>query len=130
MAGVRYRDGDGKPKPVPFFGVKLAACCDCGLVHRHTYAVVDGKIMETVERDNRATDGIRRAMAKRHEIVAEREANVYVIMQRIRRKRKRGPLKVIAQRLRRTENSTRQMACALGISLDARHWRYRPEPVL
>lgn len=91
MGRVKYTEGRGEPRPVPFEGVKLAACCDCGLVHRHTYKVENGKIMETVERDDRATAGIRRGMANRGEIIAERKANVYVIPRRIvqRGKRKR-----------------------------------------
>jgi hypothetical protein len=91
MGGVRYKEGRGDPRPVPFVGVKKVACCDCGLVHRHTYKVWSGKIMETVVRDDRATAGIRRGMANRGDIIAERKANVYVIPRRIvqRRKRKR-----------------------------------------
>lgn len=50
----------------------------------------------------------------------------------LRRMATRKPAKVIAQRLRRTENATRQKAFELGVSLESRHWRYRyrPEPVL
>ena len=31
------------------------ACCDCGLVHNADYAVLDGRILKRVFRDNRRT---------------------------------------------------------------------------
>lgn len=36
-------------------------CCDCGLVHRVDYRVVDGAIEFRAYRDNRATAAARRA---------------------------------------------------------------------
>ena len=99
--GLKYRDGDGKPRPVPFQGIILSACCDCGLVHKHTYSLAPhpkykGKLilMETVERANRATDGIRRGMAKDGTIVAVRNKNVYVIPRKINQKRPAKRFKV------------------------------------
>lgn len=38
----------------------LDACCDCGLVHRSQYRVVDGKIYMRCWRDERATAACRR----------------------------------------------------------------------
>lgn len=94
--GVKYRKGEkGDKSIVPFEGVRLVACCDCGLVHRHVYAVEDKKIVQRTYRDDRATAGIRRGMAKRGEIVAERDANVYVILRRIVQRRKRRRLTAI-----------------------------------
>lgn len=36
------------------------ACCDCGLVHKISFRIIDGKIQMKVSRDNRATGQIRR----------------------------------------------------------------------
>lgn len=92
---MKYRQGkDSDVTIVPFEGVRFVGCCDCGLVHTHIYSVENQRIVERVVRNNRATSNMRRAMAKRGEIVAEHEANVYVIMPRIRRRRKRGRLDV------------------------------------
>ena len=92
---MKYRKGIfGDKSIMPFEGVRMVACCDCGLVHKHVYTVENKKIVQRTYRDNRATAGIRRGMVKRGDIIAERKANVYVIMQRIQRKRKRGRLNV------------------------------------
>jgi hypothetical protein len=92
---MKYRKGEwGDKYTVPFEGVRLVACCDCGLVHKYVYTVENKKIVQRVYRDNRATAGLRRGMAKHGDIIAERKANVFVIMLRIRRKRKRGRLNV------------------------------------
>jgi hypothetical protein len=59
--GVRYGqvfDGEWiEPKPQQ--GYKMA-CCDCGLVHRLNFDVVDGKVQFQAFRDNRATAQRRR----------------------------------------------------------------------
>lgn len=88
---MKYEDGDGKPRPVPFVGIRFQGCCDCGLVHKHTYEVKDGNIIETVERAERATAMLRRGMVKRGEAMALSESNVYLIARRIvqRKRRKR-----------------------------------------
>ena len=87
---MKYRQGKfGDKSIMPFEGVRMVACCDCGLVHKHVYSVEDEHVVERVYRDNQATAVMRNAKAKRGDIVAERKANVYVIMQRIRRRRKR-----------------------------------------
>ena len=87
--GVKYRRGEkGDKSIVPFEGVRLVACCDCGLVHKHIYSVENKKIVQRVYRDNRATDGLRRGMVKRGEIIVKRAANVYLIPRRIVRRRK------------------------------------------
>jgi hypothetical protein len=87
--GLKYREGKrGDKSIVPFEGVRMIACCDCGLVHKHIYSVEDKKVVVRTYRDDRATAGIRRAMAKRGDIVAERKANIYVIPRRIVRRRK------------------------------------------
>jgi hypothetical protein len=89
---VKYRQGKfGDKSIMPFEGVRMA-CCDCGLVHKHVYTVENKKIVQRTYRDNRATAGLRRGMVKRGDIVVERKANVYVIFQRIVRRRKRGRL--------------------------------------
>lgn len=94
--GVKYRKGEkGDKSIVPFEGVRLVACCDCGLVHKHVYTVEDKKIVQRTYRDERATAGIRRGMVKRGEIVAERDANVYVILRRIVQRRKPRRFKAI-----------------------------------
>ena len=41
--GLKYRDGDGKPRPVPFQGIILSACCDaCGQRRELTVSVSFG----------------------------------------------------------------------------------------
>jgi hypothetical protein len=40
------------------------ACCDCGLVHKMDFRVVDGKVEFRVYRDERATAAIRRHLKK------------------------------------------------------------------
>ena len=86
---MKYRHGKkGDKSTIPFEGVRLVACCDCGLVHRHVYTVEGQKIVQRTYRDDRATAGIRRGMGKRGDIVAERKANVYVILRRIVQRRK------------------------------------------
>jgi hypothetical protein len=49
-----------RPKPV---GYKLA-CCDCGLVHRYDFAIVDGHVEFRVWPANRETGQIRRYMRR------------------------------------------------------------------
>lgn len=44
-------------------GYKMA-CCDCGLVHKVDFRVVDRKIQFRAFRDNRATAQVRRHKAK------------------------------------------------------------------
>lgn len=38
------------------------ACCDCGLVHRTEFRLVDGVILFRSVRDNRATAAVRRTL--------------------------------------------------------------------
>lgn len=45
-------------------GYKMA-CCDCGLVHRLDFRVVNGRVQFRVFRDNRATAAKRREERKR-----------------------------------------------------------------
>jgi hypothetical protein len=37
-------------------------CCDCGLVHRYRFRVVDGAVTFQVWRDNRSTAQVRRRL--------------------------------------------------------------------
>lgn len=86
---MRYRQAEsGDKRQVPFEGMRLVACCGCGLVHRYDYNVEDGKIFETVYEANRETAQQRRRLVKRGEIVANKDGNVYVIFQKIHAKRK------------------------------------------
>lgn len=39
------------------------ACCDCGLMHRYEFVVLDGRILRRVFRDNRKTAARRRSKA-------------------------------------------------------------------
>ncbi|KKN75926.1 hypothetical protein LCGC14_0376340 [marine sediment metagenome] len=34
---------------------QLLACCDCGLIHKVEYAILDGRILKRAFRDNRET---------------------------------------------------------------------------
>ena len=45
------------------------ACCDCGLVHRIEFRVVDGEIQMKTRRDNHATANTRRRLFKEGKIV-------------------------------------------------------------
>ena len=86
---MKYRQGKfGDKSVVPFEGVQMIGCCDCGLVHKHVYRVENKKIVRRVYRDNRATAGLRRGMVKRGEIIVKRAANVYLIPRRIVHRRK------------------------------------------
>ena len=83
--GRKYKDGDGKPKPVRD---TLSGCCDCGLVHQHVHSIrEDGVLMVQVLRDNRATAMVRRHMAKGGRMVPYPASNVYILPLRIQRKR-------------------------------------------
>lgn len=101
--GVKYEHPeDGASRQVPFEGVRFVACCDCGLVHTHTYAVEPhptlkgkGVVVERIWRNNRATAQIRRKMARDNDIIAEPKSNVYMIMPRIVHKKRRH--KVVAK---------------------------------
>lgn len=44
-------------------GYKMA-CCDCGLVHRLNFRIVNGRIQFQASRDNRATGAVRRPFAR------------------------------------------------------------------
>jgi hypothetical protein len=49
---------------------------------------------------------------------------------KLRKMATRKSARIIAAYLRRSEGATRQKACELGISLESRRWRHRPEPIL
>ena len=77
------------------------ACCDCGLVHRHTYAVEPvkglknrGKVVEYVTRDNRKTAKLRQKMTRDDEIIRLDESNAYIIIRRIHQNKARKPIKL------------------------------------
>lgn len=53
-----YQVTDGEWIRVPKRGYK-EQCCDCGLVHRMNFRIVDGKIEIQTFRDVRATNGAR-----------------------------------------------------------------------
>lgn len=44
----------------------LMKCCDCGLVHRMDFRIVNGRILFRVYRENRATASARAAKTRRH----------------------------------------------------------------
>lgn len=51
---------------------RYLACCDCGLVHKEEYRIIEAEngdehIIRRVIRDNRATAGVRRSMKARKE---------------------------------------------------------------
>lgn len=54
-----YHVTDGEWISVPKRGFK-EQCCDCGLVHRLNFKVVDGTIFIQTFRDGRATSGARK----------------------------------------------------------------------
>lgn len=88
----------GEPRELPIGATRLEACCDCGLVHRHDYAVErQGRheiVVERVYRDERSTAQLRRKMAAAGDIIREDDSNAYVLLLRIRRKRARKPINV------------------------------------
>lgn len=87
--GVKYRQGKvGDKYIIPFEGVRMVGCCDCGLVHKYVYSVENKKIVQRVYRDNRATAGLRRGMVERGDIIANRKANVHITFHRIVARRK------------------------------------------
>jgi hypothetical protein len=43
----------------------LAECCDCGLVHRHHFVVVDDKIILQSWRDDKKTEQARKKKTKK-----------------------------------------------------------------
>lgn len=60
----RKRDGyywvsDGEEIPVVWRNYR-EQCCDCGLVHRMSFRVVDGKLYIRTHRDRRATAAARK----------------------------------------------------------------------
>ena len=54
-----YHVTDGEWIRVPKRGYK-EQCCDCGLVHRLNFRIVDGQIEIQTFRDSRATNGARK----------------------------------------------------------------------
>ena len=56
---VYYHVTDGEWIRVPMRNGK-DQCCDCGLVHKTNYRIVDGHVEVQVFRDGRATGGARR----------------------------------------------------------------------
>jgi len=92
---IKYHMLDpGEPRELPIGASRMAACCDCGLVHRHDFSLEKGKIVERVYRDQRATAQIRGRMARDGEIIAEPGSNVYVILLRIRANQRPKALRV------------------------------------
>jgi hypothetical protein len=104
---VKWHDtkkGEGRELPIGF--TRLEACCDCGLVHKHTYAVEPiirkngkpysnrGRVVEYVERDNRATAALRRKMVKDRDMVRLDESNAYIIIRRIDQHKARKAIKM------------------------------------
>ena len=43
------------------------ACCDCGLIHRYEFVILNGRILKRVFRLNRNTAGYRNGMKRRKE---------------------------------------------------------------
>lgn len=96
--------GEGRELPIGL--TRYEACCDCGLVHQHTYAVEPilkkngkpyqnrGRVVEYVARDNRATAALRRRIAKEGEIVRLDDSNAYIIIRRINYNKARKPIKM------------------------------------
>ncbi len=84
----------GDARELPIGARRLEACCDCGLVHIHDYAVEKGKVIERVYRDKRSTAALRRKMVTEGSIHRENSSNAYVLILRIRANRARKPLKV------------------------------------
>ena len=62
-----YHVTDGEWIRVPKRGYK-EQCCDCGLIHRLNFRIVDGKIEIQAFRDARATNG-----ARRHFVLSKEE---------------------------------------------------------
>lgn len=94
---VKYHEmKSGEPRELPIGAMRLEACCDCGLVHIHDYAVENKTIQERVYRDNRATAQLRRKMAREGDLIKEEASNVYILPLRIQRKRgiKRMDIKI------------------------------------
>jgi uncharacterized Zn finger protein len=88
----------GEPRELPIGARRLEACCDCGLVHIHDYAIERrGRykiVVERVYRDQRGTAQLRRKMAARGDIIKEDGSNAYVLLLRIRANRARKPINV------------------------------------
>ena len=55
---------DGVWLGVPKRGFK-EQCCDCGLVHKLNFRIVNGKLEIQVYRDERATSAVRRGLKAR-----------------------------------------------------------------
>ncbi len=95
---VKYHDmTEGEPRELPIGARRLEACCDCGLVHVHDYAVENKTIQERVYRDNRATAQLRRKMARGGNLIKEAASNVYILPLRIQRKRGIKRLNVVIE---------------------------------
>lgn len=88
----------GEARELPIGARRLEACCDCGLVHIHDYAIERrGRykiVVERVYRDQRGTAQLRRKMAASGDIIKEDGSNAYVVLLRIRANRARKPLHV------------------------------------
>ena len=100
--GMKYRQGlPGDRWVVPFNGIRLVACCDCGLVHKHVFSVEPhpkfkgkGVIVQHTYDAKRETAQIRRAMVSRGDLMEERGSNIYIKLMRIRANRKPGRVNV------------------------------------
>ena len=70
---------DGEPRPIEIGHEALDACCDCGLVHKVRYELIeseDGETRKVIERtwvDRRRTAQLRRWMRKKREGVFGRK---------------------------------------------------------
>lgn len=60
MSKSYYHVSDGEWITVPKRGYK-EQCCDCGLVHKLNFKIIDGQIHVQTTRDERATAAVRRA---------------------------------------------------------------------
>lgn len=60
MSSDYYQITDGEWVPVPKRGFK-EQCCDCGLVHRVNFRMVNGGFEIQTFRDARSTSAVRRA---------------------------------------------------------------------
>ena len=65
MSGRYYQVKDGEwIRPTGDWNGFLDACCDCGLVHRVTFRLIEGEIHFRATRDNRKTAAMRRSILK------------------------------------------------------------------
>lgn len=65
MARSKYEQAEDGEVVTPVHNDYRQQCCDCGLVHRFRFRVVDGQVTFKITRDNRATAQVRRGMKKK-----------------------------------------------------------------